>query len=128
MVLIGVLGVQLDIRASGGEVLFAAREGTVSINFDVILNELHDCRKGRGVRGGVASGGSDDAEEDVGFGVGDAVEVFEFRYTGGGCGARGYCVLGVEEARNGVAIRRGTENEMRNVLTILPRRSVRLCI
>ena len=83
MVLIGVLGVQLDVRAGGAEVLFAGRHETVSINFDVILDELHDCREGRGIRGGVASGGSDDAEEDVGFGAGDAVEVFEFRYTGG---------------------------------------------
>ena len=98
MMLIGVLGVELDVRAGGAEILSAALDGTIATDFDLILDVLHDCRKGHGVRGVGASGGSDDTEEEVYFGAGDAVEVFELRFTGGGSGAWGYCVLGVEEA------------------------------
>ncbi len=64
-----------------------------------MLVDVFDTRvDGRGIRRGVCQGGFHDAEENVGVGSRDAVEVFVLRFTGGRRGAGGYCVVGVEVA------------------------------
>ena len=66
-----------------------------------ILVDVGDAGVERGgVGGGGFQGGLDGAEEDVGVGAGDAVEVLVFCLTGRRAGVRGVCVSGVNVASN----------------------------
>ncbi len=98
MMPVRVLGVDVDSRAGRVEILVPAGDRAVARGRD----ELDDVRDagvdGRGVGGGGAEGGGEGAEEDVGVGAGDAVEVLVFGLAGCGGGGRGLGGGGVEVA------------------------------
>ncbi len=98
MMPIRVLGVDVDSRAGRHEILVPAWDRTVARGGDG-LDDVRDAGvEGRGVGGGGAEGGGEGAEEDVGVGAGDAVEVLVFGLAGCWGRGRGLGGVGVEVA------------------------------
>ena len=97
---VGVFYVDLDACAGGGgEVDLAVVDDAVAAAFDLLAYVLEVGGEGGGVFGLVGLvGGFEGAEEEVGFRVGDAVEVFVFGLASGGGGAGGDGVVGVDVA------------------------------
>ena len=114
VVAVRAFDVGLHARARGrDEVDEAGVDDAVAAGPDLVVYEVDVGSEGGGVFGQVGlEGRSHDAEEEVGFGAGDAVEVFVFGLAGGRGGAGGDRVFGVEvagEVRRGGLVSRWTD-------------------